>query len=136
MTGRGKLLILPLLLALSSCQQGVELTVSQKSPGAPISLSITSQSINFTGCIDVASIYPVGRAQDLTWQAGRSDQERCIQGITVGSPERGFVQSPNPPSLPDGAYCAQVSGPGFNAWRRFIIRNKVAMQENGGPGMC
>ncbi|WP_442680176.1 hypothetical protein ACSBM8_02915 [Sphingomonas sp. ASY06-1R] len=114
----------------------MELTVSQKSPGAPISLSITSQSINFTGCIDVASIYPVGRAQDLTWQAGRSDQERCIQGITVGSPERGFVQSPNPPSLPDGAYCAQVSGPGFNAWRRFIIRNKVAMQENGGPGMC
>lgn len=128
--------ILPLLLALSSCRYGVELDVAQNSAGAPIRLSLRSLSRSFDACLSSASIYPLGRNQDVVWEAGTSDYDRCTQAISVGVPERGFEQRLHESPLPDGAYCAEVSGPGFTGWRRFIIRDKVAIQHSRAEGYC
>ncbi|WP_442681275.1 hypothetical protein ACSBM8_08960 [Sphingomonas sp. ASY06-1R] len=123
------------LLLISSCQQGVELIVLKNEAG-PIIIRAQATARDFEPCIQTARIYAKKNYTNPLWELAYAQPPRCIQKISVGIPEPGFLQLSNKPIPADGSFCLEATGPGFSTRNQFTLEKGRIIEIRSNSSDC
>ena len=114
--------VIGLVSLLSSCREGVRVTVEQHASGA-LRFAVSPLGDRFRPCIESLYVYSGPRSQlgrPVVWHVERMDPKICVTKVDFGAVPAGFEADPgSQPLKPGGRYEVAVMGPGFNDGAEF-----------------